>query len=92
MRIFITRETGTTFIVKVNPSDTIFSVKVKVAERKHIPVRSQHLFLADVRLENSRTVEHYNIQPGTKLQLRNLPMQILVQSKGKRFVRIASDT
>ena len=80
MRIFITTETGPTIVLEVKPSDTIFRVKVKVEEQVHISPITQRLdlFLADEPLEDARTLEHYNIQHGTALELRRCGMQIFI--------------
>ena len=85
MLILITRVSGITFLMKVQPSDTIFSVKVKIAVLLKIPAtitNDLELFFADERLENSRTVEHYNILPGTKLQLRSPAMEYFLRTGG----------
>ncbi len=83
IEIFIQIYTGGTISVKVRPYDTVEHVKIKIHERKGIPVEEQRLIFTPKRLENDRTLLSYNIQNGStlglKLHLRG-GMQIFVKT------------
>jgi hypothetical protein len=50
------------FTVEVEPSDTMADVKQRIQDIKGIPIDHQRLIVGGKQLEDSRTVESYNIQ------------------------------
>ncbi|CAL4996597.1 unnamed protein product [Urochloa decumbens] len=71
MYIFVRSPTGMTIRLRVQPSDTLYSVKVKILE--------QHLLFFDGKqLEDNLTLADYNIQHESTLDLKE-KMQIYVR-------------
>lgn len=60
---------GETYTVNVTESETILSVKQKLAELSGIAVEAQWLIFKGKRLDNEKTITEYNIQKGSTLQL-----------------------
>lgn len=62
MQILIKTLTGKTIPLDVEPSDTIGAVKTKIQSKEHIPPEHQRLLLPGKELDDSKTLESYNIQ------------------------------
>ncbi|MFP6655821.1 MAG: ubiquitin-like protein, partial [Myxococcota bacterium] len=69
IQIFILGETGQTFVLEVEPSDTIELVKLQIQETEGIDLNTQNLVFAGKSLENDRTLSDYNIQLEATLHL-----------------------
>ena len=68
--IYVKTLTGTTtYTVNVTESETVLSVKQKLAEMSGIAVEAQRLIFRGKELDNEKTITEYNIQKGSTLSL-----------------------
>ena len=85
MQIFIKTLTGKSIILKVEASETIENVKVKIQEKVDIPADQQILIFDGIQTQNQHTLFDYNIQNDSILHLISVShsIQILIIESGK---------
>ncbi|KAI0498445.1 hypothetical protein KFK09_019331 [Dendrobium nobile] len=69
MQIFVKPPKGNRFILQVEPSETIYNIKVMIKDKQGIRIDKQRLIYARKELEDGRTLAYYNIQKDNTIYL-----------------------
>ena len=88
LRIFVKHINGKKISLKVHPSDTVESLKVKIHDKEGIPPDQQRLMFSDKLLQDGRTLSEHNIQKDFTVSLiLNAHMNIFVKGfTGKTMI------
>ena len=93
MQVFFKTLTGNTIPLEVDPSDTVWLVKLKLKDKKEIPAHMMRLIYAGKQLEDDRTLSEYNIQRESTihlvLRLRHVPTQDFIITMMDKFINVS---
>ena len=67
MKLYVQTITGMTFTVDLDSSDTIETLREKVAEQSNIATAQQKLMYQGIVLADGRTLKDYYIQPSSTI-------------------------
>jgi ubiquitin len=69
MQLFVKTLTGKTVSIEVEEGESIEDVKAKIAEKEGIPPEQQRLIFGGQQLQDSKTLEDYNVGDDATLHL-----------------------
>ncbi|XP_014226372.1 ubiquitin-like [Trichogramma pretiosum] len=69
MRVFVKIMAGKTITVDVESPETVKKLKENIEDEQGIPVHRQRIMFGGKQLENERTLQDYNIQDESTVQL-----------------------
>ena len=62
MQIFVKTRIGTTIVLDVELSDTIYQIKQKIEHKVGTPIKEQRIIFTGKQLEDQKNLSDYNIQ------------------------------
>lgn len=69
MQLFVKTLTGKTVSIEVEEGESIEDVKAKIAEKEGIPPEQQRLIFGGQQLQDSKTLDDYNVGDDATLHL-----------------------
>ena len=77
--------------IKINPTDTIKDIKLKIRDEKGIPLDYQNLYFNEQNLDNKEKITYYNIKNYSVLNLVIKPKRIIIFIKSDLSREITLD-
>jgi hypothetical protein len=69
MQLNIKKQSGGSFTIEANDSDTIRAIKQKIQEKEGIAVQDQNIIFSGRKLEDDRMVNEYNFSGSSMVHL-----------------------
>ena len=92
MQIYVKTLTDKIITINAEPSDTVWNIKQKFAEKEGVPVKQQRLIYAGRQIADFRTLSDCNIQDGSTLYIvhtltNSIPLFVKTPNRQTHFNR-----
>jgi ubiquitin len=91
MQLFVKTLTGKTVSIEVEEGESIEDVKAKIAEKEGIPAEQQRLIFGGQQLQDSKTLDDYNVGDDATLHLVLRLVRVHQFAASRLCVRILTD-